>query len=163
MLEFITCQSHISDDIAAMVETIHLTESSAETSQVQHSAILPKERMYGRNPGGVIGNRISIRKSDNLAAYVHILAKAVGATQCAKVAHHSFVPEERPGLCTEAGQRKRIRDRVGCYPGYLAPIINREGGALISAECSQGNDFIMLPKGGNPLRHAEERIDETVL
>src|SRR5262245_56600568 len=74
-----------------MVETIHLTESSPETSQVQHSAILPKERMYGRNPGGVIGNRISIRKSHNLTAFVHILAKAVGPTQSAEVAHYSVL------------------------------------------------------------------------
>src|SRR5262245_47041945 len=98
MLEFITGQGHIADDVPAIVKASNCPKSAPKTAEVQHAAILPKEWMDRRNSGGVIRSRIGIRKSGDLAALVYILAKAVGATQSAEVTHEPVFPQKRPRL-----------------------------------------------------------------
>src|SRR5262245_73176 len=77
--------------------------------------------------------------------------------------HYAVFPEEGAGLCSETSERKGIWDRVSRNPGSLAPIIDREGIAVLSAKRSQINDLTMLPQDGNRYRHARQRIDAAVL
>src|SRR5260370_27666940 len=81
---------------------------ASEVANVDHFAMVPKKRVYGRNAGGRIRNRIDGGLAGHLADFVYEPGNAVGSAQRAQVLHLSVLPQKGVRLC---GYGKEVEPR----------------------------------------------------
>ncbi len=154
MMRFISRKIHKASDLTSIIHVGNFSPIASEAAQVQHSTILPKKSMHGGKAGGFSGSRIDVRKSGYLAALVDVLGECVRATQGAKVAHHTVLPEKCARLRSEAHQRRFIRDRVLGEANDLPAIIQ---GVRLTEGPSEGaeiNYLAVMPEDSDLLRNA---------
>src|SRR5216684_4058765 len=167
---------HGASHLTKVVKTSDKAIGASEVANVDHFAVVPKKRVYGRNAGGRIRNRIDGGLAGDLAKFVYKPGNAVGTSQRAQVMHLS-VPQKGVRLCGYGKEVERdsledellresgsegIGNRIQRSPNHLSQLIDSVRSANISTQCPKVDDFAILPKNGSRLREAGQRIGDTV-
>src|SRR5690348_7513553 len=89
------------DDLAAIVDALCLGVGSSKTSEIGHAAVIPEERMDGRDARSSIGNKARERSAHNHARPLIVASRAgsrIRSTERADVLNLSVLPHERSHL-----------------------------------------------------------------
>src|SRR5260370_37972543 len=97
MLIDISCQIRLADDLTLVVHACRGSESASKRAEVDHRAVLPKERVHRGGAGGGVRSRVCVRGSgQQFGAFLTAEAcnERIGTTQSGEVLHHSVFPNE---------------------------------------------------------------------
>src|SRR2546425_1817385 len=156
-----TCQTRSADDLTSVVRACRAALGSPQSSEVDHSAVLPKEGCVGQESGSRVWNRACIRASDDqpfALVCTAIPRESIRTAQSAQIQHHSVFPQERVCRCTKlrGGIERRIYGRSSDYLPLIVDVIST---ALIATQRSEIDDLTILPKDGMLRQPARHRIE----
>src|SRR4029077_1625360 len=158
MIRLVLCHVREANHLATIVHPVWNAQGTAETANVHHFPVLPKEWIQGGNASRGVGCEAGKELACNLSALIHKTSRAVGAAQGPHILHApSFSPAKRVclGCCWGneetlsecATVQRAVRERIGNIleraPRHLAAVIYPVGNALGSTQGSKVDDAFL--------------------